>query len=148
MTEGRSRGSDVECCYGYAPQVGCEGGDKGFCEDMDAVIDSIPREEKVLIGANLNEHVEGKGNRGNCAKKMEVGTVNTHFQKTDDHRMNTDTPCRKVKIKAEDRNNIILHPSYLLNLFTIFITTTLSEKALSQRNFRLQKISSMKYANM
>ena len=42
----------------YAPQVGClmEEKDK-FCADLDEVLESIPKEERMVIGADLNEHV-------------------------------------------------------------------------------------------
>ena len=49
----------------YAPQVGCliEEKDK-FWRDLDDVVESIPKEERVVIGADFNRHV-GEGNRGN-----------------------------------------------------------------------------------
>ena len=49
----------------YAPQVGClmEEKDK-FSTDLDEVMESIPKEERVVIGADSNGHV-GDGNRGN-----------------------------------------------------------------------------------
>ena len=48
----------------YAPQVGClrEEKDK-FWTDLDEVVESIPKEESVVIGADFNVHV-GEGNRG------------------------------------------------------------------------------------
>ena len=48
----------------YAPQVGClrEEKDK-FWTDLDEVVESIPKEERLVIGADLNGHV-GEGNRG------------------------------------------------------------------------------------
>ena len=48
----------------YAPQVGClmEEKDK-FWTDLDEVVESIPKEERVMIGADFNGHV-GEGNRG------------------------------------------------------------------------------------
>ncbi|KAF3692496.1 hypothetical protein EXN66_Car008172 [Channa argus] len=39
---------------GFAPQVGCQ---------LDEVMQSIPRGERVVIGADFNGHV-GEGNRG------------------------------------------------------------------------------------
>ena len=42
----------------YAPQVGClmEEKDK-FWADFDEVVGSIPKEERVVIGADFNGHV-------------------------------------------------------------------------------------------
>ena len=48
----------------YAPQVGCLREEKDtFWTDLDEVLESIPREERVVIGADFNGHV-GEGNRG------------------------------------------------------------------------------------
>ena len=86
----------------YAPQVGClmEEKDK-FWTDLDDVVESIPKEERVVIGADLNGHV-GEGNRGDenvmgrygdkarnaegqmvvdFATRMEMAVLNTLFQK-------------------------------------------------------------------
>ena len=43
---------------GYATQVGClrEDNDK-FCTDLDVVVESIPKEGRVVIGADFNLHV-------------------------------------------------------------------------------------------
>ncbi|XP_062866594.1 uncharacterized protein LOC134329279, partial [Trichomycterus rosablanca] len=93
---------------GYAPQVGCEKEEKEkFWRDLDEVIESIPKEERVVIGADLNGHV-GEGNRGDeevmgrfgvkernqegqmvvdFAKRMEMAVVNTYFQKREEHRV-------------------------------------------------------------
>ena len=48
----------------YAPQVGClwEEKDK-FWTDLDEMVESIPKEERLVIGADFNGHV-GEGNRG------------------------------------------------------------------------------------
>ncbi|KAF7640886.1 hypothetical protein LDENG_00007600, partial [Lucifuga dentata] len=49
---------------GYAPQVGCELEEKEkFWSELDEVMQSIPRGERVVIGADFNGHV-GAGNRG------------------------------------------------------------------------------------
>ncbi|KAK3543556.1 hypothetical protein QTP70_023887, partial [Hemibagrus guttatus] len=49
---------------GYAPQVGCELGEKErFWSELDEVMESIPTGERVVIGADFNGHV-GEGNRG------------------------------------------------------------------------------------
>ena len=48
----------------YAPQVGCLMEEKdNFWTDLDGVVESIPKEERVVIGADFNGHV-GEGNRG------------------------------------------------------------------------------------
>ena len=48
----------------YAPQVGCLRKEKDtFWTDLDEVVESIPKEERVVIGADFNGHV-GEGNRG------------------------------------------------------------------------------------
>ncbi|KAE8288333.1 hypothetical protein D5F01_LYC12200 [Larimichthys crocea] len=48
---------------GYAPQVGCELEEKEtFWLDLDEVMQSIPRSESIVIGADFNGHV-GAGNR-------------------------------------------------------------------------------------
>lgn len=93
---------------GYAPQVGCERGEKDkFWMDLDEVMLSIPRSERVVIGADFNGHV-GAGNRDDeevmgrfgiqernaegqmvvdFAKRMEMAVVNTFFQKRQEHRV-------------------------------------------------------------
>ena len=91
----------------YAPQVWClrEEKDK-FWTDLDEVVESIPKEERVVIGADFNGHV-GEGNRGddnvmeryvdkvrnaegqmvvNFATRMEMTVVNTYFKKREEHR--------------------------------------------------------------
>ena len=47
----------------YAPQAGCELEEKKFWSELDGVIESIPRGERVVQGADFNGHV-GKENRG------------------------------------------------------------------------------------
>ena len=48
----------------YATQVGCPREEKDkFWTDVDEVVESIPRDEGVVIGADFNGHV-GEGNRG------------------------------------------------------------------------------------
>ena len=71
------------------------------------MIESISKEERIVLGADLNEHV-GEGNIGddeimgrygggtrnkeglmvvNFGKRMDVAIVNTYFKKKDEHRM-------------------------------------------------------------
>ncbi|KAK3538419.1 hypothetical protein QTP86_001765 [Hemibagrus guttatus] len=93
---------------GYAPQVGCEMEEKErFWSELDEVMESIPTGERVVIGADFNGHV-GEGNTGDeevmgkfgvkernlegqmvvdFAKRMDMGVVNTYFQKREEHRV-------------------------------------------------------------
>ncbi|KAK3563090.1 hypothetical protein QTP86_016327, partial [Hemibagrus guttatus] len=93
---------------GYAPQVGCELEEKErFWSELDEVMESIPMGERVVIGADFNGHV-GEGNTGDeevmgkfgvkernlegqmvvdFAKRMDMGVVNTYFQKREEHRV-------------------------------------------------------------
>ncbi|KAK3538187.1 hypothetical protein QTP70_032945 [Hemibagrus guttatus] len=93
---------------GYAPQVGCELEEKErFWSELDEMMESIPTGERVVIGADFNGHV-GEGNRGDeevmgkfgvkernverqmvvdFAKRMDMGVVNTYFQKREEHRV-------------------------------------------------------------
>ena len=58
------RRCDDDCDQCVCPQVGCltEEKDK-FWTDLDEVVESIPKEERLVIGADFNGHV-GEGNRG------------------------------------------------------------------------------------
>ena len=50
----------------YAPQVGCELEEKErFWRDMDELLEGVPMEERVLLGADFNAHV-GEGNQGDA----------------------------------------------------------------------------------
>ncbi|KAI5628640.1 hypothetical protein C0J50_10601, partial [Silurus asotus] len=86
----------------YAPvliQVGCvmEEKDK-FWSELDEVVEGEPRNERLVIGADLNGHV-GEQRRGDeernveglmvvdFAKRMEMAVVNTYFKKKKDHRV-------------------------------------------------------------
>ncbi|MCJ8729266.1 hypothetical protein PDJAM_G00104150 [Pangasius djambal] len=92
----------------YALQVGCELEEKErFWSELDEVIESIPTDERVVIGADFNGHV-GEGNKGDeevmgkfgvkernlegqmvvdFAKRMDMDVVNTYFQKREEHRV-------------------------------------------------------------
>ena len=49
---------------GYAPQLSCELAEKEkFWNELDGVIQSIPRGKRVMLGADLNGHI-GEGTRG------------------------------------------------------------------------------------
>ncbi|KAK3510608.1 hypothetical protein QTP70_011823 [Hemibagrus guttatus] len=99
-------------------KVGCELEEKErFWSELDEVMESIPTGERVVIGADFNEHV-GEGNTGDeevmgklrklrklrkfpgvkernlegqmvvdFAKRMDMAVVNTYFQKREEHRV-------------------------------------------------------------
>ncbi|KAK3520366.1 hypothetical protein QTP70_024045 [Hemibagrus guttatus] len=104
---------------GYAPQVGCELEEKErFWSELDEVMESIPTGERVVIGADFNEHV-GEGNAGDeevmgkfgvkernlegqmvvdFAKRMDMGVVNTYFQKREEHRVTYKSGGRRTQV--------------------------------------------------
>ncbi|KAK3527450.1 hypothetical protein QTP86_023068 [Hemibagrus guttatus] len=104
---------------GYAPQVGCELEEKErFWSELDEVMESIPTGERVVIGANFNGHV-GEGNTGDeevmgkfgvkernlegqmvvdFAKRMDMGVVNTYFQKREEHRVTYKSGGRSTQV--------------------------------------------------
>uniref|UniRef100_A0A8C4R3Y4 Endonuclease/exonuclease/phosphatase domain-containing protein n=1 Tax=Eptatretus burgeri TaxID=7764 RepID=A0A8C4R3Y4_EPTBU len=91
----------------YAPQVGCEMEEKKyFWSELDEVVESVSKDERVVIGADFNGHV-GEGNRDDkevmgrygvnernvegqmvvdFAKRMEMAVINTYFKK-EEHRV-------------------------------------------------------------
>ena len=91
----------------YATQVNNSIEEKNdFWEDLDGLIESISKEERILLGTDLNRHV-GKGNLGeekimgrygagtrnregsmvvDFGKRMDLAIVNTYFKKKDEHR--------------------------------------------------------------
>ncbi|KAK3569591.1 hypothetical protein QTP86_002168 [Hemibagrus guttatus] len=104
---------------GYAPQVGCELEEKErFWSELDEVMESIPTGERVVIGADFNGHV-GEGNIGDeevmgkfgvkernlegqmvvdFAKRMDMGVVNTYFQKREEHRVTYKSGGRRTQV--------------------------------------------------
>ncbi|KAG2468401.1 CFDP2 protein, partial [Polypterus senegalus] len=92
----------------YAPQVGCAMGEKeDFWSELDEVMNSVPKGQKVVIGVDFSGHV-GEGNRGDkevmgrygvkernevgqrivdFAKRMDMAVVNTYFKKREKHRV-------------------------------------------------------------
>ncbi|KAK3531455.1 hypothetical protein QTP70_020536 [Hemibagrus guttatus] len=104
---------------GYAPQVGCELEEKErFWSELDKVMESIPTGERVVIGVDFNGHV-GEGNRGDeevmgkfgvkernlegqmvvdVAKRMDMGVVNTYFQKREEHRVTYKSGGRRTQV--------------------------------------------------
>ncbi|KAK3535463.1 hypothetical protein QTP70_016885, partial [Hemibagrus guttatus] len=104
---------------GYAPQVGCELEEKErFWSELDEVMESIPTGERVVIGEDFNGHV-GEGNTGDeevmgkfgvkernlegqmvvhFAKRMDMGVVNTYFQKREEHRVTCKSGGRRTQV--------------------------------------------------
>ena len=92
----------------YAPQVSNSMVEKNhFWEDLDEFIESVSKQERIVLGADLNGHV-GEGNIGyeeimgrygagtrnkegsmivDFAKRMDLAIVNTYFKKKDEHRV-------------------------------------------------------------
>ncbi|KAK3565162.1 hypothetical protein QTP86_000355 [Hemibagrus guttatus] len=109
---------------GYAPQVGCELEEKErFWSELDEVMESIPTGERVVIGADFNGHV-GEGNTGDeevmgkfgvkernlegqmvvdFAKRMDMGVVNTYFQKREEHRVTYKSGGRRTQIEKKTK---------------------------------------------
>ncbi|KAK3538861.1 hypothetical protein QTP86_018773, partial [Hemibagrus guttatus] len=104
---------------GYAPQVGCDLEEKErFWSELEEVMESIPTGERVVIGADFNGHV-GEGNTGDeevmgkfgvkerslegqmvvdFAKRMDMGVVNTYFQKREEHRVTYKSGGRRTQV--------------------------------------------------
>ena len=92
----------------YTPQVNNSMEEKNyFWQDLDRLIKSISKQERIILGADLNGHV-GEGNIGNeeimrrygdetrnkegsivveYEKTMELAVVNTYFKKKDKYRV-------------------------------------------------------------
>ncbi|KAK3532846.1 hypothetical protein QTP70_000262 [Hemibagrus guttatus] len=108
---------------GYAPKVGCELEEKErFWIELDEVMESIPTGERVVIGADFNGHV-GEGNTGDeevmgkfgvkernlegqmvvdFAKRMDMGVVNTYFQKREEHRVTYKSGGKSTQVVLPD----------------------------------------------
>ncbi|KAK3548755.1 hypothetical protein QTP70_020328 [Hemibagrus guttatus] len=113
------KGVMLNVVSGYAPQVGCELEEKErFWSELDEVMESIPTGERVVIGADFNGHV-GEGNTGDeevmgkfgvkernlegqmvvdFAKRMDMGVVNTYFQKREEHRVTYKSGGRSTQV--------------------------------------------------
>ena len=57
------KGSILNIVSTYAPQVNNSMEKNYFWEDLDGLIESISKEERIVLGEDLNEHV-GEGNIG------------------------------------------------------------------------------------
>ena len=92
----------------YAPQVGCIREEKeAFWLDLDETVEKTPKNERIVVGADLNEHVRegnngdeecmgrhGLGKRNNegqsvvdFAQRMELAIINIYFVKKPAHRV-------------------------------------------------------------
>ena len=92
----------------YAPQVNNSMEEKNdFWKDLSGLIESVSKQESIVLGADLNEHVGGgntedeeimgrygTGTRNkegsmvvDFAKRMDLAIVNTYFKKKDEHRV-------------------------------------------------------------
>ncbi|XP_051784813.1 uncharacterized protein LOC127528357 [Erpetoichthys calabaricus] len=103
--------------------------EKDFWSELDEVMNSVPKGQKVVIGADFNGHV-GEGNRGDeevmgrydvkerneegqrivdFAKRMDMAVVNTYFKKREENRVTYKSGgrctqvdynlCRRVNLK-------------------------------------------------
>ncbi|KAK3567338.1 hypothetical protein QTP86_019605, partial [Hemibagrus guttatus] len=101
-------------------EVGCELEEKErFWSELDEVMESIPTGERGVIGADFNGHV-GEGNTGDeemmgkfgvketnlegqmvvdFAKRMDMGVVNTYFQKREEHRVTYKSGGRRTQVE-------------------------------------------------
>ena len=103
----------------YASQAGCIREEKeAFWLDLDETVEKIPKNEKIVVGANLNEHVRegnngdeecmgrhGLGERNNegqavvdFAKRMELAITNTYFVKKPAHRVTYSSGGRSSQV--------------------------------------------------
>ena len=112
-----------------APRVGClrEEKDK-FWTDLDEVVENIPKEKRLVIGADFNGHV-GEGNRGDenvlgrygdkasnaegqmvvdFSTRREMAVVNTYFKKREEYRVTYKSGGRSTQV-----NYIICRRVYL-----------------------------------
>ena len=96
------KGSILNIVSAYAPQIHNSMEEKNdFWKDLDGLIESVSKEETIVLGTDLNGHV-GKGNIGNeeIMGRYSTGTrnkegslvvdlaiVNTYFKKKDEHRV-------------------------------------------------------------
>ena len=104
---------NVVCAY--APQVGCIREEKeAFWLDLDETVEKIPKNERTVVGADLNGHVgegnnvdeermgrHGSGKRNNegqamvdFAMRIELATTNTYFVEKPAHRVTSNSGRR------------------------------------------------------
>ena len=102
------KGSILNIVSAYAPQINNSMEEKNdFWEDLNGLIESISKEERIVLGADLNGHV-GEGNIGDeeimgrygagtrkmegsmavdFGKRMDLAIVNTYFKKKGEYRV-------------------------------------------------------------
>ena len=104
----KEKGSILNIVSAYVPQVNNSMEEKkDFWEDLYGLIESVSKEEKIALGADLNGHVGeenigdeeimgryGAGTRNkerlmvvDFGKRMDLTIVNTYFKKKDEHRV-------------------------------------------------------------
>ncbi|XP_063598709.1 craniofacial development protein 2-like [Penaeus indicus] len=103
----------------YAPQVGCDREDKEeFWEKLDDLVQLIPREERLIIGADFNGHI-GERNGGDervmgkfgygtrnvegqdivdFAHRMEMAVINTFYNKRESHKITYTSGGKQTQI--------------------------------------------------
>ena len=112
-------GSILNIVSAYALQVNYNMEEKNnFWEDLDELIESISKEERIVLGADLNGHVGernigdeeimgryGAGTRNkegsmvvDFAKKMDLAIVNTYFKKKDEQRVTYKTGGKSTQV--------------------------------------------------
>ncbi|KAI5086660.1 hypothetical protein C0J45_23939, partial [Silurus meridionalis] len=152
-----------------APQVGCEMEEKDrFWSELDEVVDDVPRNERLVIGADFNGHV-GEGNRGDeevmgrygfkernvegqmlvdFAKRMEMAVVNTYFKKKEDHRVTYKSGgrctqvdyvlCRRCNLKEIGDCKVLAGDSVARQHRMVVCGMVLEEKK-KRRNVRIER---------
>ena len=104
---------------GYAPQVGCICKEKeAFLLDLDEKVETIPQNERIVAGADMNSrvgelnngdeecmsrHELGKRNNEEQAvvdftKTMELAITNTYFVKKPEHRVTYNSGGRSLQV--------------------------------------------------
>ena len=103
----RVKGSILNIIRTYASQANSMEEKNDFWEDLDGLIESISKEERIVLGADLNGHV-GEGNIGDeeivgrygagtrnkegsmvvdFAKRVDLAIVNIYFKKKNERRV-------------------------------------------------------------
>ena len=113
------KGSVLNIVSAYVPQVNNSMEEKNeFWEDLDELIESVSKKERIVLGADLNGHM-GEGNIGeeevmerygagtrnkegsmvvNFGKKMDLAIVNTYFKKKDEHRVTYKSGGKSIQV--------------------------------------------------
>ena len=103
----------------YAPQVRCIREEKeAFRLDLDETVEKIPKNERIVVGADMNGHV-GEGNNGdeecmgrrglgkrnnegqavvNFAERIKLAITNTYFVKKPAHRVTYNSGGRSSQV--------------------------------------------------